>query len=62
MGRVLRSGHGVGKTAVLAWIIVWHIVTREPQKVLATAPTCQSGAFGDRWSADRSLQTWRAAA
>jgi phage terminase large subunit len=35
----IRSGHGVGKTTVLAWIIIWHILTREPQKVLATAPT-----------------------
>lgn len=35
----VRSGHGVGKTAVLAWLIIWHILTREPQKVLATAPT-----------------------
>ena len=35
----VRSGHGVGKTAVLAWIIVWHMLTRYPQKTLATAPT-----------------------
>jgi phage terminase large subunit len=35
----VRSGHGVGKSTVLAWVIVWHILTRFPQKTLATAPT-----------------------
>ena len=35
----IRSGHGVGKTAVLSWIIIWHILTRMPQKALVTAPT-----------------------
>jgi phage terminase large subunit len=35
----IRSGHGVGKTAVLSWIIIWHALTREPQKALVTAPT-----------------------
>lgn len=35
----VRSGHGVGKTAVLAWLIVWFILTRYPMKVVATAPT-----------------------
>lgn len=35
----VRSGHGVGKTTVLAWCIICHILTRYPQKTLATAPT-----------------------
>lgn len=35
----IRSGHGVGKTTVLAWIIVWWVVTRFPQKTLCTAAT-----------------------
>lgn len=35
----IRSGHGVGKTAVLSWVIIWHALTREPQKALVTAPT-----------------------
>lgn len=35
----IRSGHGVGKTTVLAWIIVWWMLTRFPQKTVATAPT-----------------------
>lgn len=35
----VRSGHGVGKTTVLAWICVWWILTRTPQKTVCTAPT-----------------------
>lgn len=35
----LRSGHGVGKTTVLAWLICWFISTRYPQKTVCTAPT-----------------------
>lgn len=35
----VRSGHGVGKTATLAWLIVWHMCTRFPQKTVCTAPT-----------------------
>jgi phage terminase large subunit len=34
-----RSGHGVGKTTVLAWIIVHHSLFRFPQKTVCTAPT-----------------------
>lgn len=35
----VRSGHGVGKTTVLAWAIVWFACTRFPQKTVCTAPT-----------------------
>ncbi len=35
----IRSGHGVGKSALLAWIIVWWLITRYPAKVACTAPT-----------------------
>ena len=35
----IRSGHGVGKTTVLAWIIIHHALTRFPQKTVCTAPT-----------------------
>lgn len=34
-----RSGHGVGKSTVLAWIINWWAITKYPQKTLCTAPT-----------------------
>lgn len=35
----IRSCHGPGKTAVAAWAIIYHLVTRFPQKSVATAPT-----------------------
>jgi phage terminase large subunit len=34
-----RSGHGVGKTTSLAWVLVHHAVCRFPQKAVCTAPT-----------------------
>lgn len=35
----IRSGHGVGKSALLAWIVLWSIITKFPQKIACTAPT-----------------------
>jgi phage terminase large subunit len=35
----IRSGHGVGKTTLLAWMILHHILFRFPQKTQITAPT-----------------------
>jgi len=35
----IRSGHGVGKSTVLAWIMVHQLVCRFPQKTVCTAPT-----------------------
>jgi hypothetical protein len=35
----IRSGHGVGKTALAAWAITWFANTRAPFKVAVTAPT-----------------------
>lgn len=35
----IRSGHGVGKTTVLAWIAWWWFLTRFPAKIPVTAPT-----------------------
>lgn len=35
----VRSGHGIGKTAVEAWIIIWFMFTRPYCKVPCTAPT-----------------------
>ena len=35
----VKSGHGVGKSALLAWIILWWMLTRFPAKVACTAPT-----------------------
>jgi phage terminase large subunit len=35
----IRSGHGVGKTAYLSWVIWWFLYTRFPQKTAVTAPS-----------------------
>lgn len=35
----VKSGHGVGKTAFLAWVILWWLLTRCPGKVACTANT-----------------------
>lgn len=35
----IRSGHGVGKTAFEAWMILWYTTTHFPCKVPCTAPT-----------------------
>jgi phage terminase large subunit len=40
-GRLLsvRAGHGVGKSAFCAWLVLWHIVVHPIQKTVLTAPT-----------------------
>lgn len=35
----VRSGHGVGKSAVEAWAIIWFMLTRPFPKIPCTAPT-----------------------
>lgn len=35
----VRSGHGVGKSAFLSWIILWWLLTRYPAKAACTANT-----------------------
>lgn len=35
----VRSGHGVGKSAYLSWVIFWFLSTRIPAKIPCTAPT-----------------------
>jgi len=35
----VRAGHGVGKSTVCSWAIVWVMCTRFPQKCVMTAPT-----------------------
>ena len=45
----VKSGHGVGKTALVAWIILWFMSTRPHPQVVVTANT----------SAQLSGKTWR---
>lgn len=35
----IRSAHGVGKTAVVSWMSIHHVLCRYPQKTAATAPS-----------------------
>lgn len=35
----VRAGHGVGKSTACAWLAIWHMITRYPQKTVMTAPT-----------------------
>ena len=35
----VRAGHGVGKSTACAWALLWHLLTRMPQKAVCTAPT-----------------------
>ncbi len=50
----IRSGHGVGKTTLLAWLL-WHrILCRFPQKTAVTAPS-EKQLFGALWA---EFETW----
>lgn len=35
----IRSGHGVGKSTLLAWVLIWFMSTNYPVKVACTAPS-----------------------
>lgn len=35
----VRAGHGVGKSSCCAWILLWHLFCKFPQKAVCTAPT-----------------------
>ena len=45
----VRSGHGVGKSAVEAWVLLWFMITRPFPKIPCTAPT-QHQLFDILWS------------
>ena len=57
----LRSGHGVGKSAFLAWAVLWFLVSRYPVKVAMTAPTAhqlQDVLFGELGKWYRRMPKW----
>ena len=35
----IRSGHGVGKSAFLAWVIIWWMLLKPEPRIACTAPT-----------------------
>ena len=45
----VRSGHGVGKSTVEAWVIIWFMNTRPFPKIPCTAPT-QHQLFDILWA------------
>ena len=45
----VRSGHGVGKSAVEAWVAIWFLSTRPFPKIPCTAPT-QHQLFDILWA------------
>jgi len=45
----VRSGHGVGKSTVQAWVVIWFMTTRPFPKVPCTAPT-QHQLFDILWA------------
>ena len=45
----VRSGHGIGKSAVEAWTVIWFMCTRPFPKVPCTAPT-QHQLYDILWS------------
>ena len=49
----IRSGHGIGKTAFLSWLILWWLSTRTPARIACTANTA-SQSSDILWAEDRS--------
>jgi phage terminase large subunit len=49
----VKSGHGVGKTTELVWLIWNHLLTRFPQKTAVTAPT-EKQLFNALWAEFKS--------
>lgn len=51
----VRSGHGIGKSAVEAWAVLWFMTTRPFPKIPCTAPT-QHQLFDILWA---EVSKWR---
>lgn len=50
----VASGHGIGKTALIAWIILWFMATREHPEIIVTAGKREQ-LSGKTW---RELAKW----
>jgi phage terminase large subunit len=50
----IRSGHGVGKSTLIACIMLWFLVTRFPVKIVVTAPTA-SQLYDALWAEVRAF-------
>ena len=51
----VRSGHGIGKSAVEAWAVIWFITTHPYPKIPCTAPT-QHQLFDILWA---EISKWK---
>lgn len=51
----VRSGHGIGKSAVEAWSVIWFICTHPYPKIPCTAPT-QHQLFDILWA---EISKWK---
>jgi hypothetical protein len=52
----VRAGHGVGKSTACAWLLLWHMFTRMPQKSVCTAATHTHAAAAAAQSQGKSTQ------
>jgi phage terminase large subunit len=50
----IRSGHGVGKSTLIACVMLWFLVTRFPVKIVVTAPTA-SQLYDALWAEVRAF-------
>lgn len=50
----VASGHGIGKSALIAWILIWFIATRPEPQIIVTANT-KAQLDGKTW---RELKKW----
>jgi hypothetical protein len=64
LGRAVRlavaSGHGIGKTALVSWIILWAISTREDTRGILTASNEAQLATKNRAELRKWYDLWRA--
>ena len=47
----IASGHGVGKTTLLSWLVIHHCLTLYPQKTAITAPSAPQSVLRTRTAA-----------
>jgi len=52
----IRSGHGIGKSTLVSWLMVHHLLMRYPQKTVVTAPSTTQ-LWDALWATFKSLLT-----
>lgn len=57
----IASGHGIGKSTLMAWIALWFLATRENAKIPCTAPTAhqlEDILWGELRANIKRMQPW----